>query len=275
LPTRLAPFQRAASWLALLLLLALGWTCRPAAGTASSGASADPSADAPAEPPVTGALRLRVSNRCAAPVWLGALSAKGSVTGLSGDGALPQGAQIDLTVTPDWSGRVWGRTGCAFDAAGKGSCATGDCGGQAACNGSGATPATLAEFTFAGAGDQVFYDVSLVDGFNVPMRIEPGAEHPTCGRPECAADLNATCDPVLQKRDAAGATVACKSACDALGTPEACCSGTHNTPETCPPTDYARSFKAQCPTAYSYAYDDPTSTFTCPGTSYHIIFCPG
>ncbi|HET6346296.1 MAG TPA: thaumatin family protein [Myxococcota bacterium] len=251
----------------LLSLASLGWACRPTAGTASSGA-------VPTDAPLAGALRLRISNRCASPVWVGTLSAKGSLTGLSGDAVLTQGSRFDLTVTPDWSGRVWGRTGCTFDTAGKGRCVTGDCGGQAACTGSGATPATLAEFTFGGAGDQVFYDVSLVDGFNVPMRIEPGAEHPACGSPECAVDLNATCEPVLQKRDDAGATVACKSACDALGTEEACCSGAHNTPETCPPTDHARTFKAQCPTAYSYAYDDPSSTFTCAGTAYHIIFCP-
>jgi len=42
--------------------------------------------------------------------------------------------------------------------------------------------------------------------------------------------------------------------------------------------DYAAIFKAECPTAYSYAYDDPTSTFTCDGnpvTGYSITFCGG
>jgi hypothetical protein len=34
-----------------------------------------------------------------------------------------------------WSGRVWGRQGCNFDAAGRGRCATGDCGGTLYCNG--------------------------------------------------------------------------------------------------------------------------------------------
>jgi len=38
-------------------------------------------------------------------------------------------------------------------------------------------------------------------------------------------------------------------------------------------------FKAACPTAYSYQFDDPTSTFTCgdPGggeLDYHVTFCP-
>uniref|UniRef100_M8CBJ1 Thaumatin-like protein n=1 Tax=Aegilops tauschii TaxID=37682 RepID=M8CBJ1_AEGTA len=34
-------------------------------------------------------------------------------------------------------------------------------------------------------------------------------------------------------------------------------------------------FKSACPRAYSYAYDDSTSTFTCAaGTNYAITFCP-
>jgi hypothetical protein len=42
---------------------------------------------------------------------------------------------------------------------------------------------------------------------------------------------------------------------------------------------YAKVFKDACPTAYSFPYDDPTSTFTCAGTStrdvdYTITFCP-
>lgn len=38
---------------------------------------------------------------------------------------------------------------------------------------SGATPATLAEFNLAGGVDmmQTFYDISLVDGYNLPMGI--------------------------------------------------------------------------------------------------------
>uniref|UniRef100_A0A8W8IBW5 Uncharacterized protein n=1 Tax=Magallana gigas TaxID=29159 RepID=A0A8W8IBW5_MAGGI len=56
--------------------------------------------------------------------------------------------------------------------------------------------------------------------------------------------------------------VACKSACLAFGNPEYCCSGAHNTPQTCPNFN-AQTFKNACPQAYSYAYDDHKSTFTC------------
>uniref|UniRef100_A0A0D3GKV3 Thaumatin-like protein n=1 Tax=Oryza barthii TaxID=65489 RepID=A0A0D3GKV3_9ORYZ len=36
-------------------------------------------------------------------------------------------------------------------------------------------------------------------------------------------------------------------------------------------------FKGACPRAYSYAYDDATSTFTCAaaGGGYDVVFCPG
>jgi hypothetical protein len=43
---------------------------------------------------------------------------------------------------------------------------------------------------------------------------------------------------------------------------------------------YAAIFKASCPTAYAYAFDDKTSTYNCagapgtPGPSYNITFCP-
>ncbi|KHN12734.1 Pathogenesis-related protein 5 [Glycine soja] len=52
-----------------------------------------------------------------------------------------------------------------------------------------------------------------------------------------------------------------------------CCTGDHNTPQTCPPTHYSEIFKNACPTAYSYAYDDASSTCTCSGSDYRITFC--
>jgi hypothetical protein len=45
-------------------------------------------------------------------------------------------------------------------------------------------------------------------------------------------------------------------------------------PRHLPALHFSRTFKAACPTAYSYAYDDATSTFTCKGEDYAIWFCP-
>lgn len=173
-----------------------------------------------------------------------------------------------------WSGRFWGRTGCNFDPSGQGSCTTGDCGsGQIECNGAGANPpATLAEFTLGSdSATQDFYDVSLVDGYNLPMVViarqsGSGKCHPT----GCVIDINRRCPTELR----VGNGEACRSACEAFGKPEFCCSGEYSTPNTCQPSEYSEMFKTACPRSYSYAYDDATSTFTCTGADYEITFCP-
>jgi hypothetical protein len=126
-------------------------------------------------------------------------------------------------------------------------------------------PTTLAEFTLNGAGGLDFFDVSLVDGYNLPMRVAPqGGTGQNCTTVGCVADLNTSCPSELQvtSTDADG-NVACKSACETFGQPEYCCSGAYGSPNTCKPSTYSQIFKRECPQAYSYAYDDKTSTFTC------------
>ncbi|KAK2368924.1 G-type lectin S-receptor serine/threonine-protein kinase LECRK3 [Trifolium repens] len=71
-----------------------------------------------------------------------------------------------------------------------------------------------------------------------------------------------------------GTVVACQGPCAAFNLQFFCCVGNHSTPDTCEPSVYAQIFKTSCPQAYSYAYDDKTSTFTCPATDYHVVFCP-
>lgn len=62
-----------------------------------------------------------------------------------------------------------------MDSDNKFTCGTGDCGsGKLECAGAGANPpATLAEFTLNGDGGMDFFDVSLVDGYNLPMLVAP------------------------------------------------------------------------------------------------------
>ncbi|XP_058222766.1 pathogenesis-related protein 5-like isoform X1 [Rhododendron vialii] len=213
-----------------------------------------------------------LKNLCSYTIWPGTLAGNnGAVLG-GGGFSLASGASNQLSAPPGWSGRFWGRTGCNFDASGNGQCTTGDCGGKLMCTGSGVPPVTLAEFTI-GSGTQDFYDVSLVDGYNVGIGIQPSGGTGDCKYAGCVADLNANCPPELQVTNA-GSTVACKSACAAFNKPEYCCTGDYSTPATCPPTDYSKIFKQSCPDAYSYAYDDETSTFTCSGADYLITFCP-
>ncbi|XP_058772153.1 pathogenesis-related thaumatin-like protein 3.5 [Vicia villosa] len=182
---------------------------------------------------------------------------------------LKQGQSSVFNAPVSWSGRIWARTGCNFDQNGDGQCQTGACGTTLKCGGAGKTPASLAEFTLANPD---FYDVSLVDGFNVPISVKPINGKGNCSTAGCDSDLRSTCPKELSVKSN-GKTVGCRSACDVFDTDEYCCRGNFGNPSTCKPTFYSKKFKEACPTSYSYAYDDPTSIFTCTGTDYIIAFC--
>lgn len=72
-----------------------------------------------------------------------------------------------------WSGRFWGRTICTFNESDQRLCITADCGsGHVECICARASPtATQTEFTH-GSVSQDFYDVSLFDGYNIPMIVK-------------------------------------------------------------------------------------------------------
>ncbi|CAN7081608.1 unnamed protein product [Brassica oleracea var. botrytis] len=222
---------------------------------------------------------ITIVNRCSFTVWPGILPNSGSgdigTTGFE----LASGGSRSFQAPASWSGRFWARTGCSFDSqTGQGTCLTGDCGSnQVECNGSGAKPpATLAEFTIGSGPEdptrkQDFYDVSLVDGYNVPMVVEAsGGSEGNCLTTGCVTDLNQRCPAELRF----GSGSACKSACEAFGSPEYCCSGAYASPTECKPSMYSEIFKTACPRSYSYAFDDATSTFTCTSADYTITLCP-
>ncbi|RID52793.1 hypothetical protein BRARA_G00232 [Brassica rapa] len=223
-----------------------------------------------------------VVNQCNYTVWPGLLSGAGTAPLPTTGFSLNSSESRVISIPASWSGRIWGRTLCSQNpTTGKFTCVTGDCGSsKIECSGAGGKPpATLAEFTLNGASNLDFFDISLVDGYNIPVTIVPhggAAGVGKCMAAGCAADLNVVCPPQLKLtvEDAAGVAVACKSACEAFGTPEFCCSGAFGTPDTCKASEYAGFFKKACPAAYSYAYDDGTSTFTCSGADYVITFCP-
>ncbi|OVA17942.1 Thaumatin [Macleaya cordata] len=214
-------------------------------------------------------------NNCPYTVWPGTLTGGGGSQLSSTGFELGTGASSSLEAPASWSGRFWARTGCSTDSSGKFTCATADCGsGQIACNGAGAIPpATLIEFTLGTGGAQDFYDTSLVDGYNLPMSATPQGGS-SCSSTSCPANVNAVCPPELSVKGSNGSTIACKSACLAFNQPQYCCTGAYGSPQTCLPTNYSKIFKNACPQAYSYAYDDKSSTFTCTGANYLITFCP-
>ncbi|KAI4314746.1 hypothetical protein L6164_027623 [Bauhinia variegata] len=225
--------------------------------------------------------KFTIVNQCSYTVWPGILSSAGTAQLSTTGFALQPGESNILSLPTAWSGRLWGRTLCSQDSTGKFTCITGDCGSSTLeCAGRGAAPpATLAEFTLNGAGGLDFYDVSLVDGYNLPMTVEPQGGTPgagNCTTTGCVVDLNGNCPTELKVTSSEDGreSVACKSACEAFQDPQYCCSGAYATPDTCKPSAYSQFFKSACPRAYSYAYDDGSSTFTCASADYLITFCP-
>jgi hypothetical protein len=194
---------------------------------------------------------------------------------------LAPGQSVTFNVPAAWGGRVWGRTGCTFNSSGVGHCQTGDCGGVLQCKGSGATPATLAELTFSSFDGMDFYDVSMVDGSNLPMyinttrRVDADPIGSTgCYKGACTTAVN--CPAAMQVK-AGGQAVACETACAAFGTDDYCCRGSWSGRTNCDPAkwpvDYAKLvFKDAEPYVYSYAYDD-SATMACKGgCNYRITF---
>ncbi|MED6171804.1 hypothetical protein PIB30_044222, partial [Stylosanthes scabra] len=170
-----------------------------------------------------------LQNRCRNTIWPGILTASGKPQLMDGGVRLRSGQAVNITAPKGWSGRFWGRQGCSFDSSGGGLCVTGDCGGKLKCDGAGGTPpASLAEFTLdSPEGD--FYDLSLVDGYNMPVSIFPSGGSSQCKAVTCRSDLNRHCPSGLEVRRR-GKIVGCKSACMAFNKPEYCCTGDFNTP---------------------------------------------
>jgi hypothetical protein len=190
---------------------------------------------------------------------------------------LPAGGTVTVVVPDKWNGRFWGRTGCTFDGSGHGHCLTGDCGGVFQCRGYGAIPATLAEYNLNAWNGMDFYDVSMVDGSNLPMyiNITKGGTKDKISPTGCVA---AGCTTPVACPAALVVPGGCESACGKLGGAQYCCQGQWAARSACDPTqwqpeDYAAVFKKAEPYAYSYADDDATSTFTCTDEcDYRITF---
>ncbi|ORX54946.1 Osmotin, thaumatin-like protein [Hesseltinella vesiculosa] len=175
--------------------------------------------------------------------------------------------QVEAT----WAGRVWG---------------------QMACHGSSCElvdvdhPASLAEFTMTAANDQDYYDISFVDGYNLPMSVAPGQalmrpitaamEPRRYCEPVICATLP-TCPPDLIHNHHAingSSLITCQSACSRYQQNEYCCQGEFDSPDTCTSNPFARAVKEACSDVYTYPYDDSTSMFACSDSTYRVTFCP-
>ncbi len=175
---------------------------------------------------------------------------------------------------------------------------------------------------------QTFYDISLVDGYNLPVGVEhiPSANTshipPNLTNCACIATAgwlygttqtgtyysNSTYPIPLEKaetnKNLAGwcpwpnlafpptkpgdgvypypddniqrpTFSPCKSACATTGSNKDCCIGKYHDANVCKPSRYSSTVKAVCPDAYSFAFDDQSSTFIVPkGGGWEVIWCP-
>jgi thaumatin family protein len=245
----------------------------PAAGSAP-GRATSPAVVAPA-----GSRVVTFVNRVSQTIWVAASPDAAHPLAATG-WVLPAGQSVSIVVPDHYNGRFWGRTGCVFSG-GHGHCQTGDCNGLFQCTGYGSIPATLAEYNLNSFDGLDFYDVSMVDGSNLPMwiNITKGGTTDRVSTTGCVAAGCTTpvdCPAALQIKTA-GTVVACQSACARFNTDQYCCRGAWASRSACNPAqwpvDYAAVFKKAEPYAYSYSDDDATSTYTCTGEcDYRITF---
>lgn len=220
---------------------------------------------------------LRFINECEQTIWAGA-------SGLEQpEGAFDAVARLDpqdcvaVAVQEAGSGRAWARTDCVGDV-----CASDGNLGQG----------TLIQFDLPAEGTDL-YDVSLVDGFNVPVAMTPVPTGSVAGEPcraaSCAADLTVVCPDELRRYDDDGELAYCASACRAcdacqdcldcgdLAAPECagcgafasfCCTG-----QACEANEHTMLWKSLCPDAITYSTD--MGIFTCmQRPDYDVVFCP-
>lgn len=168
------------------------------------------------------------------------------------------------------------------------------------------------EATFAAAGSTAMdvLDMSLVDGYSLPFKLEvsggsctrqqapftgmdcSGLTVKQCPTAEVLGDETKDLNAINPKTGAQGG---CFSPCmkltddkwnsTAAVAPDSdtagpyCCAGAWGNPDTCNAaglvleTDYLKTVKTLCPDAYGYAYDDKIATIACTtSTEYKVTF---
>ncbi|XP_059463627.1 PR5-like receptor kinase isoform X1 [Corylus avellana] len=223
------------------------------------------------------AASFKIVNNCRRTIWP-ALQATGGTGQLPTTGfALKSGESKNISILKPWNGRIWGRTHCGQDSSGNFTCLTGDCGsGALECGGLGyQPPTTMAEFGLNATAGLDFYDVSVVDGFNLPMLVVPKVTsgERACGTTGCLVDLNGACPKVLsvQRGDGREGVVACRNGLElreVLALLDLSMAAKYRW------SLYSRFFRSACPRAYTDPYEDRTATLTCASADYIITFCP-
>ena len=165
------------------------------------------------------ALELTVQNNCAFTTWL-ATTPNFQIDPLpDGTVQLNSGQRYVYNIpNQGWAGRFWPKTGC--DSAGT-NCNFGDSAPPCPANGCQPPADTKIEFNFPPQppNQDSWYDISLVDGYSLPISITPrGINQGSCIPTNCDLSLaacpqdetNGLCDLRIIKN---GETVACLAPC--------------------------------------------------------------
>ncbi|GKB52034.1 G-type lectin S-receptor-like serine/threonine-protein kinase [Tanacetum coccineum] len=201
----------------------------------------------------SGSSSITVVNNCKFTVWPGISSSP--VLNISGF-ELTEGESRSLQTPGDWSGQIWGRTGCRFNRK------------------TFTPPVTIVEINITNFQDS--YDVSIRKGFNLPMTTEPTDRWVLYRKVGCGIDLNLQCPRDLQLEGGGG----CKSACQVYPSPGYCCKSMTtrfpgDVPVTCNPTSYGQLFHSVCPKSVTYEYDNFFDSLVTSdgGGNYTVRFC--
>lgn len=257
--------------------------------------------------------RLIVKNNCSFPIWL-QLENNADTPGVPVlPKTPPSGAANILPLTAGegpltvaipnvgWAGRFFPKLGCDPQTGN-------DCqGGQALspCPAGGCQPpaTTKIEFNYANLATSrdSWYDISLVDGYNLAARITPqGASGGSCSATSCSLSFAACPTNEIDGLgsllfEQSGTPVWCYSPCDKWTYPtfggmgnakmiepgrSFCCphppvsSGECNAGAVVQ-TQYVTTVRRDCPSAYSFAFDDMGGNHNCPtATTFDVVLCP-
>jgi len=248
--------------------------------------------------------RLTIINRCSFDVWMDSLNNPDHrplpdhtvhlAPGNSHEYYFPNGV---------WAGRWWPKLGC--DSVGQ-NCSSGQ--SMEPCPPMGCQPPgdTKIEFNFQNgdgksASTVTWYDISLVDGYSLPVSIIPrGGDSGECRSTmcrlsfdECPTNEAAVGDLRWSGSNSDARVAQCLSPCKKWGWPTPLGLGQSEEMEPgasfcCPAsltashckqrveeTKYVDVVRRLCPTAYSWAYDDNAGLHTCPPeTVFDVTICP-
>lgn len=245
-------------------------------------------------------VRLSVENKCSFDVWM-ASTPNSSYSPLPDSlvKVAPGGSHAYKVSVSGWAGRFWPKVGC--DSQGN-NCKAGQ--SVAPCPDGGCQPPadTKVEFNFppGSSKDTTWYDISLVDGYSLPLSITPSKIGGSCISTQCDLKLDECPSNEIDNLGSlqvktGGQVVQCLSPCKKWNYPppwgmgknegtfpglDMCCPTPPVTPTSCQAGDiertkYVKLVRSECPTAYSYAYDDYAGLHTCPlDTNFTVVLCP-